>query len=68
MTPFFSDKGAVKTDITLIEGNKIVQDSEVAKIFGDFFSNAVKSLNINIPSEYKDEKSAVSDYPIDNIK
>ena len=36
--PFFSDKGAVKTDITLIEGNEIVQeDSEVAKILGDFF-------------------------------
>ena len=34
---------------------------------GDFFSNAVKSLNINIPSEYKDEESAVSDDPIDNI-
>ena len=27
---------------------------------GDIFSNAVKSLNINIPSEYKDEESAVS--------
>ena len=36
--PFFSDEGAVKTDITLIEGNEIVQeDSEVAKILGDFF-------------------------------
>ena len=36
--PFFSDKGAVKTDITLIEGNEIVQeDPEVTKILGDFF-------------------------------
>ena len=36
--PFFPDKGAIKTDITLIEGNEIVQeDSEVANILGDFF-------------------------------
>ena len=57
-----------QTDITLIEGYEIVQeDFEVAKILGDIFSNAVKSLNINIPSEYKDEKSGVSDVPIDNI-
>ena len=31
------------------------------------FSNVVKSLNINIQNEYKDEESAVSDDPIDNI-
>ena len=47
--PFFSDKGAGKTEITLIEGDEIVQDdSEVANIFGDFFSNSVKGLNIEI--------------------
>ena len=52
--PFFSDKGVGKTDITLIEGDHIFQkDSEVAKILGGFFCNAVKSLNINIPDEYK---------------
>ena len=66
--PFFSDKGVGKTDITLIEGDQIFQeDSEVAKILGDFFCNAVKSLNINIPDEYKSEGSALSDDPIENI-
>ena len=38
MKPYFSDKGAVKTDITLIEGNEIVQEDisllpVVSKIF-----------------------------------
>ena len=66
--PFFSDKGVGKNDITLIEGNEIFQeDSEVAKILGDLFSNAVKSLNISIPSEYKSEASAPLDDPIDKI-
>ena len=66
--PFFSDKGGNKTDITLIEGDKIFQeDSEVAKILGDFFSNVVKSLNINIPSEYINEVSVVLGDPIDPI-
>ena len=50
--PFLSDKGVGRTDITLIEGDKIIQDdSEVANTLNDFFSNAVASLNINIPSE-----------------
>ena len=65
--PFFSDKGAGKTDITLVEGDKIIQeDQKVAKIFDDFFSNTVKTLDISIPSEYKDE-NVVSDDPIDQI-
>ena len=66
--PFFSDKGVGKTDITLIKRDQIFQeDSEVAKILGDFFCNAVNSLNINIPDEYKSEGSALSDDPIENI-
>ena len=64
--PLLSDKSLGKSDITLIEGNEIYQeDSKVANILGDYFSNAVKTLNINVPSEYKDNKSAVSDDPID---
>ena len=40
--PFFSDKGANKNDITLIDGDKIFQEeAEVARIFSDFFSDAV---------------------------
>ena len=66
--PFFSDKGVGKTDITLIESDQIFQeDSEVAKILGGFFWNAVKSLNINIPEKYKSEGFALSDNPIENI-
>ena len=52
----------------MIEGDKIFQeDAEVAKILGDFFSNVVKSLNINIPSEYINEDSVVLGDPIDTI-
>ena len=52
----------------MIEGNEIIQeDVEVAKILVDFFSNAVESLNLSIPSEHKDDESAGSDDPIDNI-
>ena len=66
--PFFSDKGTDKNDILLIEGDEIYQqDHEVAKILGEFFSNAVKSLNVGVPSEHISEKSAVSNDPIDNI-
>ena len=34
---------------------------------GDFFGNAVKSLNINIPSEYISEESSPSNDQIENI-
>ena len=52
----------------MIEGNEIIQkDAEVAKILVDFFSNAVESLNLSIPSEHKDEESAGLDDPIDYI-
>ena len=65
---FFSDKGLGKSDITLIEGDEICQeDAEVAKILNEFFNNAVTSLNIAIPDEYKSEESAVSNDPIEKI-
>ena len=66
--PFFSDKGLGKSDITLIEGNNIYQnDAEVATIFNDFFSNAVASLDVDIPNECINKVSVVSDDIIDNI-
>ena len=47
--PFFSDKGTNKNDITLIDGDKIFQeDAEVARIFSDFFSDAVKDPSIKL--------------------
>ena len=52
----------------MIEGNEIFQeDSEVAKILGDFFSNAVKSLDVNVPSEFKNNESIITSDPIDSI-
>ena len=66
--PFFSDKGVEKTEITLVEGDEIAQDdSEVANILGNFFSNSVRGLNIEIPSEYKNEVFPLLDDPIDKI-
>ena len=66
--PFFSDKGVDDKNIALIEGDEIYKDDhEVAKIFGEFFKNAVKSLNVGIPNEYISKKSTVSNDPIDTI-
>ena len=65
--PFFSEKGANKNDITLIEGDKIFQeDSEVARIFIDFFRDAVNNLNVSVPKEHINEASVLCD-PIDGI-
>ena len=65
---FFSNKGAGKTDITLIEVGKIIQeDSVVANIMNDFFGKAVASLNLEIPSMYITDESITIDNPIENI-
>ena len=40
---------------------------EVANILGVFFSNAFKTLNVKVPSEFKVNELADSDDPIDNI-
>ena len=61
--PFLSDKGISKTNIILIEEGEIIQeDIELAKVLSNFFSNAVQ-----IPSEYLEDVSIVSDDPIDKI-
>ena len=47
---FLSDKGA---GINGIEGDEIFhEESDVANILSDFFSNTVKNLNVSIPDEY----------------
>ena len=47
MKPFFSDKTYLNRKITLIEEGKIISnDNEVAETMNDFFSNAVKKLEI----------------------
>ena len=65
--PFLSDKGISKTNIILIEGEIIQEDIEVAKVLSNSFSNAVKELGVQIPSEYLEDVSIVSDDPIDKI-
>ena len=45
--PFFSDKHTISKTITLVEGENIISDdSEVAEIMNNFFSNGVDKLNI----------------------
>ena len=45
MKSFFSEKGAGKNGITLIEGDNIIQEnSEVANIMNDFFGTAVGGI------------------------
>ena len=51
--PLFNDKAMSTDSITLIENNKIISgDQEVAEIFNSYFSNAVKSLNIENYEHY----------------
>ena len=46
--PLFSEKCVSRDDITLVENKKIISDDkQIADIFNNFFSNAVKSLNID---------------------
>ena len=45
--PFFSDKVMTSENITLFENGDILEDDKkVSHVFSDFFSNAVKNLNI----------------------
>ena len=68
MKPFFTNKGIIKSKITLIDDDRIIHDdSEVAQTLGDFFSNAVSSLNIGVPSEYVGQSLVSLDDPIDDI-
>ena len=46
--PLFSEKCVLAENITLVEGGVVVSDDkQVADIFNDYFSNAVKFLNID---------------------
>ena len=47
--PFFSDKKVSNEYITLVDNNEIIsEDSVIAETFNTYFSDVVKSLNINI--------------------
>ena len=47
VNPLFSNRGGIKNNIVLVNGDKIISDdAEVAQTFNDFFKNCVNSLNI----------------------
>ena len=60
--PLFSEKVLTGESITLVDKQEIIDDSqEVAESFSDFFSNAVKNLNI-VQNDYRsDEFAHISD-------
>ena len=54
---FFSDKMVSSDSITLVEDNNIITNSsKIAEIFGSFFSNAVKNLNIDMHRDIFNDK------------
>ena len=60
--PFLSDKGLGKSDITLIEGNRIISDDlDVANTLNSFFDNVVSSLGIGEPMESTTVLSSLTD-------
>ena len=49
--PIFTDKSVSTDNIILVENNKIINDDvAISELFNDFFSNAVKNLNVE-PSD-----------------
>ena len=58
--PLFSDKTVTSDDILLTEKDNIISDSKsIAEIFRDFFSNAVKNLNIENSNVFNDQDSKI---------
>ena len=67
MKPFFSDKGVENGAITLVDNDVIISDDQkAAETLNIFFSNAVASLNVGIPSEVTTDTTVVND-PIETI-
>ena len=61
MKPFFSDKGLNRRNITLIDGDDIIsKDSDVANTLNTFFDNAVRTLEIDVPTECLNDVQGVS--------
>ena len=64
--PFMTDKGVSTRNITLVNNNKVVcTDREIANTMNNFFSNAVKSLNLQ-SDPYLLKETSIND-PIDKI-
>ena len=69
--PLFSEQSISTTSITLVENRVVINDEmEIAEVFNDFFSNAVKNLNIDsyehfsFDKHFFDDHLASSDDPI----
>ena len=69
MKPLFTDKVLTKENIIIIEGDTIYQDdTEVTKCFDEYFSNAVKNLNIEVNEDNLNLISHISDPIMHAIK
>ena len=65
--PLFSDKFLSNGSITLVEGSEIFQDdTKVSETFNNFFSNAVKNLNIVVQSEFSQKNIISPTDPVTN--
>ena len=63
----FSDKFLSNESITLVEGSEIFQDdTKVSETFNNFFSNAVKNLNIVVQSEFSQKNIISPTDPVTN--
>ena len=67
--PLFCDKNMTCDRITLVEKGEILQDeTSVAEKLNDFFSNAVKNLNIKINDDLLNDESNEVDPIMNAIK
>ena len=67
--PLFSSKSYTKESITLVHNNEIIEDDrKISEIFNDFFSNAVKSLNIEIDQNILYNVEDIKDPILKSIK
>ena len=65
LSQFLSEKITAQTDISLVEKGKLFWNkTEIAKIFTDFFKNAVNQLTINTNEANFNAKSVLSNNQI----
>ena len=62
MTPLLSDKCRLPVNVTLVKENDVISDNgKIARVFNDFFTNAVKNLNITVNVDILCEANNVKD-------
>ena len=67
--PTFSDNSHSTESIILIDDNKIISsDIQIANIFNDFFSNAVKNLNVMINPDFLSNCENIANPILKSIK